>query len=197
MKEYEKMTVKELVDELTGLGVTFNKKSLKADLLELLLAETKGKETATKEDKPAAKAKPELKEKPAKKTSSEAKTTEPKKSAKKSPKAEETPAYSGYAIIRTGGKQYQVSAGSLVRVEKLAGNVGDTVELKDVLAVIDGDNAQIGQPTVEGAVVTATIVEQDKARKVLVFKKKRRKGYRVKTGHRQMFTALKISDITV
>ena len=197
MKEYEKMTVKELVDELTGLGVTFNKKSLKADLLELLLAETQGKETATKEDKPAAKAKPELKEKPAKKTSSEAKTTEPKKSAKKSPKAEETPAYSGYAIIRTGGKQYQVSAGSLVRVEKLAGNVGDTVELKDVLAVIDGDNAQIGQPTVEGAVVTATIVEQDKARKVLVFKKKRRKGYRVKTGHRQMFTALKISDITV
>ena len=197
MKEYEKMTVKELVDELTGLGVTFNKKSLKADLLELLLAETKGKETATKEDKPAAKAKPEPKEKPAKKTSSEAKTTEPKKSAKKSPKAEEAPAYSGYAIIRTGGKQYQVSAGSLVRVEKLAGNVGDTVELKDVLAVIDGDNAQIGQPTVEGAVVKATIVEQDKARKVLVFKKKRRKGYRVKTGHRQMFTALKISDITV
>ena len=197
MKEYEKMTVKELVDELTGLGVTFNKKSLKADLLELLLAETKGKETATKEDKPAAKAKPEPKEKPAKKTSSEAKTTEPKKSAKKSPKAEETPAYSGYAIIRTGGKQYQVSAGSLVRVEKLAGNVGDTVELKDVLAVIDGDNAQIGQPTVKGAVVKATIVEQDKARKVLVFKKKKRKGYRVKTGHRQMFTALKISDITV
>ena len=197
MKEYEKMTVKELVDELTGLGVTFNKKSLKADLLELLLAETKGKETAKEKEKPAAKAKPEPKEKPAKKTSSEAKTTEPKKSAKKSPKAEETPAYSGYAIIRTGGKQYQVSAGSLVRVEKLAGNVGDTVELKDVLAVIDGDNAQIGQPTVEGAVVKATIVEQDKARKVLVFKKKKRKGYRVKTGHRQMFTALKISDITV
>ena len=197
MKEYEKMTVKELVDELTGLGVTFNKKSLKADLLELLLAETKGKETAKEEEKPAAKAKPEPKEKPAKKTSSEAKTTEPKKSAKKSPKAEETPAYSGYAIIRTGGKQYQVSAGSLVRVEKLAGNVGDTVELKDVLAVIDGDNAQIGQPIVEGAVVTATIVEQDKSKKVLVFKKKKRKGYRVKTGHRQMFTALKISDITV
>ena len=185
MKEYEKMTVKELVDELTGLGVTFNKKSRKAVLLELLLAETKGKETATKEDKPAAKA------------STEEKSGEAPKSTQKSPKAIETPAYSGYAIIRTGGKQYQVSAGSLVRVEKLAGNVGDTVELKDVLAVIDGDNAQIGQPTVEGAVVKATIVEQDKARKVLVFKKKRRKGYRVKTGHRQMFTALKISDITV
>jgi large subunit ribosomal protein L21 len=197
MKEYEKMTVKELVDELTGLGVTFNKKSRKAELLELLLAETKGKETTTKEDKPEAKAKPASKEKPAAKASTEDKSGEAPKSTQKSPKAEETPAYSGYAIIRTGGKQYQVSAGSLVRVEKLAGNVGDTVELKDVLAVIDGDNAQIGQPTVEGAVVKATIVEQDKARKVLVFKKKRRKGYRVKRGHRQMFTALKISDISV
>ena len=197
MKEYEKMTVKELVDELTGLGVTFNKKSRKAELLELLLAETKDKETTTKEDKQEAKAKPALKKKPAPKASTDDKSGEAPKSTKKSPKAEETSAYSGYAIIRTGGKQYQVSAGSLVRVEKLAGNVGDTVELKDVLALIDGDNARIGQPTVEGAVVKATIVEQDKARKVLVFKKKRRKGYRVKRGHRQMFTALKISNISV
>lgn len=186
MKEYEKMTVKELVDELTGLGVSFNKKSRKADLIELILAENKGKGEESTE-----------KEKPAKKVSSEAKDAEPKKSTKKSPKADESPVYSGYAIIRTGGKQYQVSAGSLVRVEKISGNVGDTVELKDVLAVIDGDNARIGQPIVEGAVVTATIVEQDKAKKVLVFKKKRRKGYRVKTGHRQMFTALKISDISI
>lgn len=197
MKEYEKMTVKELVDELTGLGVTFNKKSRKAELLELLLAETKGKETASKKDKQEAKAKPASKEKPAAKASTDDKSGEAPQSTKKSPKAEETPAYSGYAIIRTGGKQYQVSAGSLVRVEKLAGNVGDTVELKDVLALIDGDNARIGQPTVEGAVVKATIVEQDKARKVLVFKKKRRKGYRVKRGHRQMYTALKIADISV
>ena len=200
MKEYEQMTVKELVDELTSLGVSFNKKSRKAELLELLLAETKGKaKVATKkEDKPKAKAKTEPKEKPApKKASSEDKSAEPKKSTKKSKATKEVPVYSGYAIIRTGGKQYQVSAGSLVRVEKISGNVGDTVELKDVLAVIDGDDAKIGQPIVEGAVVTATIVEQDKAKKVLVFKKKRRKGYRVKTGHRQMFTALKISDISV
>ena len=197
MKDYETMTVKELVDELTNLGVTFNKKSRKAELIELLLAETKGKETAKKEDKPEAEAKPAPKKKPAKEASSEAKSAEPKKSTKKSPKVEEAPVYSGYAIIRTGGKQYQVSAGTLVRVEKISGNVGDTVELKEVLAVIDDDNAKIGQPTVEGAVVTATIVEQDKAKKVLVFKKKRRKGYRVKTGHRQMFTALKISDISV
>ena len=195
MKDYEEMTVKELVDELTSLGVSFNKKSRKAELLELLIAETKGRgeETTQKEDA----AKPEPKEKPAEEASSEIKSAEPKKSTKKSETKEEAPAYSGYAIIRTGGKQYQVSAGSLVRVEKISGNIGDTVELKDVLAVIDGDNAKIGQPTVEGAVVTATIVEQDKVKKVLVFKKKRRKGYRVKRGHRQMFTALKISDISV
>jgi len=197
MKDYEKMTVKELVDELTNLGVTFNKKSRKAELIELLLAETKGKETAKKEDKPEAGAKSAPEKTPAKKASSEVKSAEPEKSTKKSPKVKEASVYSGYAIIRTGGKQYQVSAGTLVRVEKISGNVGDTVELKDVLAVIDDDNAKIGQPTVEGAVVTATIVEQDKAKKVLVFKKKRRKGYRVKNGHRQMFTALKISDISV
>ena len=214
MKDYEKMTVKELVEELTGLGVSFNKKSRKAELVELLLAETKGK--SKKADTVEAKAKAEPKKKPAKKadtTKSEVKaepkkkpvkeasakveSAEPQKSPKKAKAKKETPAFSGYAIIRTGGKQYQVSAGTLVRVEKISGNVGDTIELKDVLAVIDGENATIGQPTVDGAVVTATIVEQDKAKKVLVFKKKRRKGYRVKRGHRQMFTALKISDISV
>ena len=195
MKDYEEMTVKELVDELTSLGVSFNKKSRKAELLELLIAETKGRGEETTQKKDAAK--PEPKEKPAEEASSEIKSAEPKKSTKKSETKEEAPAYSGYAIIRTGGKQYQVSAGSLLRVEKISGNIGDTVELKDVLAVINGDNAKIGQPTVEGAVVTATIVEQDKVKKVLVFKKKRRKGYRVKRGHRQMFTALKISDISV
>lgn len=186
MKDYEKMTVKELVDELTGLGVSFNKKSRKAELLELLLAETKGEGKESTHEEDTAKASPE-----------EAKSTELKKSTPKPETTEDGPVYSGYAIIRTGGKQYQVSAGSLVRVEKISGNVGDTVELKDVLAVVDGDNAKIGRPTVEGAVVTATIVEQDKAKKVLVFKKKRRKGYRVKRGHRQMFTALKIADISV
>ena len=90
-----------------------------------------------------------------------------------------------------------MSSGALVRVEKIDGNVGDSVELKDVLAVFNGDNTKIGQPTVEGAVVTARIVEQGKAKKVLVFKKKRRKGYRVKRGHRQMYTALEISSISV
>lgn len=191
MKDYEKMTVKELVDELTSLGVSFNKKSRKAELIELLRAETEGKGKKTAEPEVAA----ETQKKPAKKSEPKAKSAAPKKSAKK--EKDETPAYSGYAIVRTGGKQYQVSAGSLVRVEKISGNIGDTVELKDVLAVVDGENATIGKPTVEGAVVTATIVEQDKAKKVLVFKKKRRKGYRVKRGHRQMYTALRISDISV
>ena len=91
-----------------------------------------------------------------------------------------------YAIVRTGGKQYQVAAGDRLRVERIDGNIGDTVKLTDVLAVVDGDDAKLGQPVLEGATVSAKIVEQGKAKKVLVFKKKRRKGYRVKNGHRQM-----------
>jgi large subunit ribosomal protein L21 len=194
MKDYEKMTVKELVDELTGLGASFNKKARKAELIELLLSETGGKsqEPAAKEETAEAAAIEETAEAAAIAESPAEKKVTIKAAAKR-----EIPADSGYAIIRTGGKQYQVSAGSRVRVEKIAGNVGDTVELKDVLAVFDGDNAKIGQPTVEGAVVVARIVEQDKAKKVLVFKKKRRKGYRVKRGHRQMYTALEISGISV
>ena len=100
-----------------------------------------------------------------------------------------------YAIIRTGGKQYQVAAGDTLRVEKLQGEVGDTVELSDVLLVADGEDIKVGQPVVEGAKVVAKIAEQGKAKKVLVFKRKRRKGYRVLRGHRQLFTALTIEEI--
>jgi len=100
-----------------------------------------------------------------------------------------------YAIIRTGGKQYQVAAGDTLRVEKLPGNVGDMVELDDVLLIADGDNVTVGQPVVDGARVTAKIVEQGQAKKVIVFKKKKRKGYQVKNGHRQYFTALSIEEI--
>ncbi len=100
-----------------------------------------------------------------------------------------------YAIIRTGGKQYQVAQGDQLRVEKLTGNVGDTVELEDVLLVVDGEELKVGQPVVAGAKVTATILAQGKAKKVLVFKKKRRKGYQVKRGHRQQYTALRIDGI--
>ncbi|RUM46491.1 MAG: 50S ribosomal protein L21 [Desulfocapsa sp.] len=101
-----------------------------------------------------------------------------------------------YAIVKTGGKQYQVTNGDQLRVEKLEGVVGDTVELTDVLMVADGENIQIGRPVVENAKVIATIAEQGKAKKVIIFKKKRRKGYRLRKGHRQMYTALKIQEIS-
>ena len=101
-----------------------------------------------------------------------------------------------YAIIRTGGKQYQVTAGDTLRVEKLQGNVGDTVELSDILMVVDGEEIKIGRPVVDGAKVTAKIAEQGKAKKVIVFKMKKRKGYRVKRGHRQHYTALTIEEIS-
>ena len=101
-----------------------------------------------------------------------------------------------YAIIRTGGKQYQVAPGDRLRVEKLAGNVGDSLEIDDVLMVVDGEEVKLGQPVVDGARVSAKIVEQGKAKKVIVFKKKRRKGYQVKNGHRQHFTSLEIKEIS-
>ena len=102
-----------------------------------------------------------------------------------------------YAIVRTGGKQYQVASGDQLRVEKIEGNVGDTVELEDVLLVADGDNVTVGLPVVEKAKVIAKIAEQGKGQKVKVFKKKKRKGYRLMQGHRQSYTALKISEISM
>ena len=101
-----------------------------------------------------------------------------------------------YAIIKTGGKQYQVSAGDRLMVEKLEGNIGDSIELSEVLLVADGDAVTVGKPVVEGAKVVATITDQGKHRKIKVFKKKRRKGYRLLKGHRQPYTALKIADIS-
>jgi large subunit ribosomal protein L21 len=101
-----------------------------------------------------------------------------------------------YAVISTGGKQYQVAQGERIRVEKLSGAVGDTVEIDEVLLVSDGEEVKVGQPMVEGAKVLARIIEQDRAKKIVVFKKKRRKGYRRKQGHRQPFTALEIQEIS-
>jgi len=100
-----------------------------------------------------------------------------------------------YAVIKTGGKQYKVSSGDTVRVEKLAGNVGDAVTLSDVLLVAKEGDIKIGQPTVAGAQVTGKIVDQARTDKIMVFKKKRRKGYSKKQGHRQPYTALQIEDI--
>lgn len=102
-----------------------------------------------------------------------------------------------YAVIRTGGKQYKVSEGDILNVEKLAGEVGDTLELDDVLMIGDGEDVKIGNPLVEKAKVTGTIVAHDKAKKIIVFKKKRRKGYRRTQGHRQQYTALKIEQISL
>ena len=102
-----------------------------------------------------------------------------------------------YAIVRTGGKQYQVASGDQLRVEKLEGNVGDTVNLDDVLMIVDGADVKIGKPVLEGAKVVAKIAEQGKAKKVIIFKKKRRKGYRLKKGHRQNYTALQIEQISI
>jgi large subunit ribosomal protein L21 len=102
-----------------------------------------------------------------------------------------------YAIIRTGGKQYQVACGDQLRVEKIEGNIGEDIDLEEVLMVVDGENVSIGKPVIEGAKVTAKIAEQGRAKKVIVFKKKRRQGYRLKKGHRQSYTALKIETITV
>ena len=102
-----------------------------------------------------------------------------------------------YAVVKTGGKQYRVAEGELVDVERLGGDVGATVTLDQVLLVSGNDDreARIGTPVVEQAQVTAEIVDQGRAKKIIVFKKKRRKGYKRKQGHRQMQTTLKIVEI--
>jgi large subunit ribosomal protein L21 len=100
-----------------------------------------------------------------------------------------------YAVIKTGGKQYRVEQGSTIRVEKLPGDKGTKVELGEVLLVGDGENVKVGQPVVAGAMVTAEIVGQVLGQKLLIFKFRRRKAYRKKNGHRQQYTAIKITGI--
>lgn len=100
-----------------------------------------------------------------------------------------------YAIVKTGGKQYKVAAGDTLRVERIAGDTGSMVELTDVLMVTTDQEVKIGKPTVAGAKVVGEIVEQDRAKKILVFKSKRRKSSRKMIGHRQDYTALKIKEI--
>jgi large subunit ribosomal protein L21 len=103
-----------------------------------------------------------------------------------------------YAVIRTGGKQYRVASGQVIKVERLDGEVGDTIALDQVLMVGDEQGEpKIGAPLVDGAQVSAEVLEQGKALKVIVFKKKRRKNYRRKRGHRQLQTVLRIRDIAV
>lgn len=100
-----------------------------------------------------------------------------------------------YAVIRTGGKQYRVSEGDVVKVEKLAGEVGEKITLADVLFIGGGGETKIGAPLVANAKVSGEIVGQIRAKKIRVFKKKRRKSYSRQQGHRQYQTALKITEI--
>ena len=100
-----------------------------------------------------------------------------------------------YAVIETGGKQYRVQAGDQLEVEKLDAEVGAEVELDQVLAVSDGNELTIGAPILSGSKVTSTVLDQIRGKKVINFKKKRRKGYKRKVGHRQSLTVLKIESI--
>jgi large subunit ribosomal protein L21 len=100
-----------------------------------------------------------------------------------------------FAVVRTGGKQFRVEPGTSVRVEKLDGAVGDNVELGEVLLVGEKDSATIGTPLVEGAKVVGTITAQKRGPKITIFKMKRRKGYRRKSGHRQSYTEIRVDQI--
>ena len=100
-----------------------------------------------------------------------------------------------FAVLNTGGKQYKVSKGDLIAVEKLESNVGDKVTLDQVLMVGEGEDIEVGSPYVSSCKVTGEVVEQGKGTKIIVFKKKRRKNYRRKNGHRQLYTQLKITEI--
>ncbi len=102
-----------------------------------------------------------------------------------------------FAVIKTGGKQYKVAKDDVIKVERLSGEAGDTLQLDHVLAIADDKGAMtLGTPMLEGATVSATLLEQARADKIVVFKKKRRQNYRRKAGHRQDITVLRITDIS-
>ena len=102
-----------------------------------------------------------------------------------------------YAVIRTGGKQYRVEEGDVVKIEKIDGDRGSELTFDDVLLVGNDDETHVGMPTVAGASVSGTIVEQDRDKKIVVFKFRRRKNYIRKQGHRQSYTRVRISGIAV
>jgi large subunit ribosomal protein L21 len=102
-----------------------------------------------------------------------------------------------YAVIKTGGKEYRVSKGDLIRVEKIGGNVGDQVTLNDVLMVSKDGETQLGTPHLANVVIQGEIVQETKGKKVLTYKMKRRKNYRRFKGHRQTYTYLKVNDIAL
>ena len=100
-----------------------------------------------------------------------------------------------FAVIRTGGKQYKVAKDDVISVEKLPGEPGATIEFGEVLMVGEGAEVASGTPLVDGASVSATVVEQKRGDKVIIFKKRRRHNYRRKNGHRQALTVLRVTDI--
>jgi large subunit ribosomal protein L21 len=100
-----------------------------------------------------------------------------------------------YAVVASGGKQYKVRVGDVCRFEKIDGEIGGPVTFENVLMVSEGDDVAVGQPYLDNVKVNGLIVEQDKAKKIIVFKYKRRKRYRRKQGHRQHYTAIKIESI--
>lgn len=102
-----------------------------------------------------------------------------------------------FAVLKTGGKEYRVSKGNIIRVEKLGGKVGDRVTLKDVLLISEEGQVHVGTPVLDNAVITGEIVREVKGKKVLTYKMKKRKNYRRKKGHRQTYTYLKVNDIAL
>jgi len=100
-----------------------------------------------------------------------------------------------YAVIKTGGKQYKVKEGEILRVEKLQGEEGSDIQFNDVLMYSDGEKVTLGKPFIDNVIVNCNIVEQSREKKIIVFKYKRRKGYRRTKGHKQHYTAIKISSI--
>ena len=101
------------------------------------------------------------------------------------------------AVFKTGGKQYSLKAGQILKVEKLEGEKGDSISFKDVLAISESTQNTIGSPLVEGAVVEAKILDQIRDKKIIVFKKRKRQNYRSTQGHRQYLTVLKIETISM
>jgi large subunit ribosomal protein L21 len=101
-----------------------------------------------------------------------------------------------YAVLRTGGKQYCVEPGSLLEVEKLPGEIGDTLEFDEVLLLANGDDIKVGQPLVSGAKVAAKILSQSRGEKKIIYKKIRRHGKKLKKGHRQSLTKIEVKEIS-
>ena len=102
-----------------------------------------------------------------------------------------------FAIISSGGKQYKVSENTILTVNKLSGTAGDNIEISDVLFASDGKEFSVGEPLIDGAKVNLEIIKQDRDRKILIFKKKRRKNFRRKNGHRQDMTFLQVKSLNI